>query len=150
MSDTDRRYTKDEIISILENRDLEKFDICDNYAYIYTDSYEIMIEAPNEIISEENILFTTKVLRSLDECLAKADRWLAIFDFSSDRWHPHALDAGFEMYRLYIGSYSSSGVPIPWDDGFIMTFDAVNNCPCGFAVKFHKNMVPFAAEEFVN
>lgn len=142
-------YTAEEVIDILEKRDFGKFSIFNGAADIYTRDMVITIQAKKYLISEEDADAAARVLRSFDECVSKARAWLKHFSLKGDRWYPDALDRGYEVNQLYVGEYSSGPLPFPHDSGFMMTFGTVNHYPCGFVVKFHRNMVPFAVEEFV-
>lgn len=141
-------YSLPEIINFLKNKNLEKFYIGNNYASIYSHKVdEIVIEAPDDKISDEKITFAIEVLKHLDECVRKAYRWLEHFNLKNDRWYPDALDKGFEISGLYFGRYACGHNYN--DDGFTISFSTKNYYPCGFTVKFHKNMHPFAVEEWV-
>lgn len=149
MSDTIQNYTISRIITILENGNFEKFGFTDNSAYIYTHDYEIIIEASNHLISNKTVKFAIEVLKHLDECVSKAQSWLGHFNLKNDEFYPDALDKGYDINGIYIGKYKSGGVRRLIDYGFTITFSTKNYYPCGYTVKYHKNMTPFAVEEFV-
>ena len=149
MSNEDDPYTKEQVIGFLENRRYDKFDFTETDAYIYTKDFVLVIEAPGGKITEDTAQFSVKLLTELDQCIKSAQPWLKHFNLRGDRWYPDALDKGFEVVSVYIGQYISGGTPRPPEDGFMITFDAVNSYPCGFTVKFHRNMWPYAVEEFV-
>lgn len=70
-------FSYDEIIDLLEKRDLSKFSFHDDYAYIYatSDPSEIVIEAPDKIISDEIIELAIKALKQIDKSLESAYKW---------------------------------------------------------------------------
>ena len=142
-----KRYNQNEVLEILRCREFEKLDIWKGFAY-YHDYPEILIEVQDNIPSEKIRLLAIKVLEELDECVRLAQSWLEHFNVKGDRWHPDALDAGFEVSQIYIGHYQSGGCP-DLKEGFMITFRTINYYPCEFTVKFHENMWPFAVEEYV-
>lgn len=141
-------YTLPKVINILKNRNFEKFYIGNDYASIYSYKVdEIIIEAPDNKIPDEKVTLAIEVLKHLDECVSNAHQWLEHFNLKNDRWYPDALDKGFEIIGLYFGRYAYG--PNYNDDGFTISFRTKNYYPCGFTVKFFKNMHPFAVEEWV-
>lgn len=150
MADPWTIYTRDEVISFLENGNFEKFFFGANTAYITTDDYEICIESANHEIPKENVLLALEVLKQLDRHISMAQHWLGHFNVKHDRWNPDGLDAGFVINGIYIGRYETGGVHRPKHNGFTITFGTVNPYPCEFIVKYHKNLKnPFAVEEIV-
>jgi len=150
MGRNEQNYTKNEVLDILRGREFEKLDSWGGFAYInaYPEVGGILLEVQDNKPSEKSILLAIRVLEELDECVRKAQGWLSHFNLKGDRWHPDALDAGFEVSQIYVGHYQSGGIPI-LDEGFTITFRTINNYPCEFTVKYHKNMWPFAVEEYV-
>ena len=150
MGKAEQKYTKTEALDILRNSEFEKLDTWGGFAYINADPEigGILIETQDNRLSENNRLLAIKVLEEFDDCVRKAQGWLEHFNLKGDKWHPDALDAGFEVSQVYIGHYQSGGMPI-MDEGFTITFRPINSYPCEFTVKYHKNLWPFAVEEYV-
>ena len=153
MSEYDRDYTLDQIIGYLESRDLDHFDITEDSAYaaILERDRQIymIIESDHQAFTDEVCSFAAEVLKNLDHVISAAQGWLGHFNLKWDRRYPVALDAGYEVSSVYIGSYEESSAETPkWmTDGFKIAFTPRNCYPCSFIVKYHRNMVPFAVEE---
>ncbi len=134
----------------MKNRNFEKFYFENDCAYIYSpETDEIIIEAPNNKISDEVIELAIKVFNERDKCASIAYKWLEHFNLKNDRWYPDALDKGFEISGIYFGKYGYGHQQKPFTEGFTISFRTINYYPCNFTVKFHKNMHPFAVEEWV-
>lgn len=150
MFNSNKVFSLYEIIRFLENRNFEKFYFENDYAYIYSPKTdEIIIEAPNNKISDEVIELTIKVFMELEKYVSMAYKKLEHFNLKNDRWYPDALDRGFEISGLYFGQYGYGHQQKPFTDGFTISFSTKNYYPCEFTVKFNKNMHPFAVEEWV-
>ena len=159
MSKEDRDYTIEQIIGYLEGRNLEHFDITEDFGFarIFAGISEqeqkiyLVIESDHQVFTDEVCSFAAAVLKNLDQAVKAAQGWLAHFNLKGDRWYPDALDAGYEISGVYIGSYEDGSAEAPKfvTDGFKITFTPRNCYPCSFTVKYHKNMVPFAVEEYV-
>lgn len=142
-------YILSEIISFLENKNFESFRIAKDHVSIYSNNgIEIVIEAESNKISAENTELAIKVLKNLNECVSLAHKWLEHFNLKNDKWHPDALDEGFEVNGIYFGKYGYGHWPM-LTKGFNISFSTKNYYPCDFTVKFHENMWPFAVEEWV-
>lgn len=143
-------FSLSEIIRFLENRNFEKFCFANDYAYIYSSKTdEIIIEAPNNQISDEVTELAIRVFKELDKYVSMAYKWLEHFNLKNDRWYPDSLDKGFEISGIYFGKYGYGHQQKPFTDGFTISFSTKNYYPCDFTVKYHKNMHPFAVEEWV-
>lgn len=159
MSKEDRDYTIEQIIGYLEDRDLEHFDITEDFGFArifagisgQEQKIYLVIESDHQVFTDEVCSFAAAVLKNLDQAVKAAQGWLAHFNLKGDRRYPDALDAGYEISGVYIGSYEDGSAEAPKfvTNGFKITFTPRNYYPCSFTVKYHKNMVPFAAEEFV-
>ena len=155
MSKEDRDYTIEQIIGYLEGRNLEHFDITEDFAYAAISAHDrqiyMIIESDHQVFTDEVCSFAAAVLKNLDQAVKAAQGWLAHFNLKGDRRYPDALDAGYGISGIYIGSYEDGSAEAPrfMTDGFKITFTPRNCYPCSFTVKYHKNMVPFAVEEFV-
>lgn len=150
MFNADKVFSLSKIIRFLDNRNFEKFYFENNYAYIYSpETDEIIIEAPNNKISDEVAELAIKVFKGLDKCISIAYKYLEHFNLKNDRWYPNALDKGFEISGIYFGKYGYGHQQEPFTDGFTISFSTKNYYPCNFTVKFHENMCPFAVEEWV-
>ena len=150
MADTNKIFSRPKIIGFLENRNFEKFYFAHDCAYIWSPNIdEIIIEAPDNKISDEVADLAIKVLKELDKCVSIAYEWLEHFNTKNNRWYPDALDNGFEISGLYFGKYGYGHQQKPFTDGFTISFSTKNYYPCNFTVKFHKSMHPFAVEEWV-
>lgn len=151
MFDIYKSFSLSEIISFLENRNFENFGFANSHAYINASGLEegLLIESIDNKVSDENIELAIKVLKELDKCVSMAYKWLEHFNLKNDRWYPDALDEGFEISGIYVGKYRYGHVQQPLIEGFTITFSTKNYYPSEFTVKFHKNMWPFAVEEWV-
>ena len=141
-----------EIISFLEKRNFEHFVFRNGCAYINShEADEIIIEAPDNQIPDERIQYVIDVLYHFDECVRKAHGWLEHISLKNDKWYPHALDQGFEVYGLFFGTFMYGHEPDPVTNGFTLSFQAAGEYfPCKFTVKFCRNdMHPFAVEEWL-
>ena len=65
-----------------------------------------------------------------------------------DAWVTHSK-VGYATGKDPFGKFEYGHQPKPATDGFTISFRTVNYYPCVFTVKFHKNMHPFAIEEWV-
>ena len=143
-------YSLSEIISFMENKNFDNFDIAKDHASINSDNgIDIVIEAQGNKISDENAELAIKVLKNLNECVNSAYKWLEHFNLKNGKRHSDALDGGFEISGIYFGKYGYGHWPM-LTDGFTISFSTQNYHPCDFTVKFHKNMWPFAVEEWVS
>lgn len=159
MSGEYKAYTLAQIIRDLESRNLKHFDITENsgFASIIAEISEqehkiyLVIESEHQVFTDEVCSFAAAVLKNLEQAVKAAQGWLAHFNLKGDRRHPDALDAGYEISGIYIGRYEDGSAEAPrlMTDGFKITFTPRNCYPCSFTVKYHKNMVPFAVEEYV-
>ena len=146
--------TVDELITYLERNETGKLDIYKGFAHAYIDmqdseAIELIIEAEDDKLSPEICAFTLKVFRELDENVKKALPWLKHFNLKNDRWYPNALDAGFKLSGMYVGNFNYAHYQHFTENGFALSFEAVNGYPCQFTVKYHTNMWPFTVEEWV-
>lgn len=155
MGKEDRNDTIEQIIGYLEDRNLEYFDITEDFAYAAISAHDrqiyMIIESDHQVFTDEVCSFAAEVLKNLDQAVKAAQGWLAHFNLKGDRRYPDALDAGYEISGVYIGSYEDGSAEAPKSVtyGFKITFTPRNCYPCSFTVKYHKNMVPFAVEEYV-
>ena len=159
MSEDYRAYALSQIIRDLESRNLGHFDITEDSGFsgIFAEipeqehSIYLIIESEHQVFTDEICSFAAEVLKNLDQAVKAAQGWLAHFNLKGDRRYPDALDAGYEISGIYIGSYEDGSAEAPrfMTDGFKITFTPRNCYPCSFTVKYHKNMVPFAVEEYV-
>ncbi len=143
-------YSIPEVIRFLENKNFENFGFTNDHAYINVLGVEdIIIESTDNKVSDETIELAVKVLKELKKCVDIAYKWLEHFNLKNDRWYPDALDKGFEISGIYFGKYGYGHFINYMTDGFTISFITKNSYPCEFTVKFHKNMHPFAVEEWV-
>ncbi len=144
-------YSIPEVIRFLENKNFENFGFTNDHAYINVLGVDecIIIESTDNKVSDETIELAVKVLKELKKCVDIAYKWLEHFNLKNDRWYPDALDKGFEISGIYFGKYGYGHYQKPLTDGFTISFITKNSYPCEFTVKFHKNMHPFAVEEWV-
>ena len=155
MGKEDRNYMIEQIIGYLEGRNLEYFDITEDFGFAGISEQDqkisLIIESEHHVFTDEVCSFAAAVLKNLDQAVKAAQGWLAHFNLKGDRWYPDALDAGYEISGIYIGSYEDGSAEAPKSVtyGFKITFTPRNCYPCSFTVKYHRNMVPFAVEEYV-
>lgn len=143
-------YPVPKIIQFLEQRNFEKFNIGNQYAGICTPEYcELVLDASNDSIAEENIILTIAVLTNLDECVRKAQPWLSHFNLKHDRWYPDALDAGYEISGIFVGTFDYGGPYKSPTKGFTISFSTKNYYSEQFTVKYNTRLWSFVVEEWV-
>ena len=90
-----------------------------------------------------------EVLNNLDGCVKKAQPWLNYFYLKHDRWYPDALDAGYEISGIFVGTWYHGAPFSTTMDGFTISFSTINYYPEQFTVKYTKRLWPIAVEEWV-
>lgn len=146
----DIHYSVTEVITFLKKRNFEKFDVYDTSATIFINNNGVFVlEASDGKVSEETTELAIRMLSDLNECVKKAKPWLGHFNLKHDKWHPDALDSGYEVSGIYVGTYDCGGPFKSSEFGFTISFSTVNYYPCQFTVKYHRNLWPFAVEEWV-
>ena len=100
-------------------------------------------------VKEENIALAIEVLNNLDECVKKAQPWLGHFNLKHDKWYPDALDAGYEISAIYVGTWYHGAPFVTTMDGFTISFSTINYYPEQFTVKYTNRLWPIAVEEWV-
>ena len=153
MTDDDdfyKHYSPAEVIAFLKKRNFEKFTLTDTSASLFMKNNGLFVlEASDRKISDETIELAVRMLGDLAKCVRLAKPWLEHFNLKNDRWHPDALDAGYEVSSIYVGTYDCGGPFRSPSLGVTISFSTVNYYPCQFTVKYHRNLWPFAVEEWV-
>ena len=135
--------TLNELLSLLKEKRFDDFSFREDFAVVYADDIEILFELSDSGISDELADLAVKVIESLDRCVMLSHKWLE--NFRED----DGLEDGFEINGMYFGKYGCGHQQHPLEEGFTITFAPINFHPCEFTVKFHKNLHPFAVEEYV-
>ena len=142
-------YTLNELIQFLSNGKFDHFRYTDYYAVTHlNDGVEVLFELNDGKISDELVDFSVMVLKNFDKCIKDAQLWLKDIK-RADQMYSDAFDLGFELYGITFGKFEYGHRSKPATDGFTISFSTVNYYPCAFTVKYHKNMHPFAIEEWV-
>ena len=150
MEDENRIYTREQILSALENKDLSVFAFWERGILCASaPDYAVWILSEDGQISEEKRQLAVAVLKDLKTHIERAHAWLSHFNLKHDRWYPNALDNGFRLTDICIGEFETSVQFRPKFEGFTLTFMPVNCYACEFTVKFLKNMNPISVEESV-
>ena len=143
-------YSIPEIITFLKQKEFENFDISEKKASIFMqENATLVLEAFDGNVKEENIALAIEVLNNLDECVKKAQPWLGHFNLKHDKWYPDALDAGYEISGIYVGTWYHGAPFSTTMDGFTISFSTINYYPEQFTVKYTNRLWPIAVEEWV-
>lgn len=145
-----KNYSVPAIIQFLKQKDFQNFDISEKKASIFMkENALLVIEASDSKISEENTALAIEVLTNLDECIKKAQPWLGHFNLKHDKWYPDALDAGYEISGIFVGTWYHGAPFVTAMDGFTISFSTINYYPEQFTVKYTNRLWPIAVEEWV-
>ena len=142
-------YTIAEMLNALKEKKFENFrffekqavtNIVDGQTHI-----EVIFQSSGEVISTDFLDTAVKVLEQLDDCVKKAYGWL---NMCVDPENPNAFENGFEINGLFFGDITcGTGIH---QNGFSISFEAIDYCPLNFSVKFFgHNMQPVAVEQWV-
>ena len=143
-------YSVPSVINFLKHKDFEKFIVTEKSADIgIKENGLLVLEAYDGNFKEENIALAIEVLNNLDECVKKAQPWLGHFNLKHDKWYPDALDAGYEISAIYVGTWYHGAPFVTTMDEFTISFSTINYYPEQFTVKYTNRLWPIAVEEWV-
>ena len=142
-------YTIAEMLNALKERQFENFRFFEKQAVVNIvdeqTHIEVIFQASGGVIKTDFLDTAVKVLEQLDGCLKKAHKWL---DFCADPDDSNAFENGFEINGLFFGDVTYGTATA--QNGFSISFEAVDYCPLNFSVKFFgHNMQPIAVEQWV-